>query len=356
LWQNDATLTRVRWFKAPEGSPLVPQPNPFVSSIWDESRTSIQPQIGEQARVGYDREKGSNAEGYLGIRTCGPVDAWHNGGVHGKTPVITTDSFGVARCCPVAGQIGEGGAGAGGDGIFQQRALGGAGAGGSGFQAGPGYLIVSLPLYPYWVVIRAEPFYQIGEGGAGGGGPGIVIGPRYQVGVGGAGAGGFADLGNGVYFTGDYRWNFDSTAPAGWLLCDGSIQNIATYPTLGALLGSTFGGDGVTTFGLPDPRSCSLVAGGAGPGFTARNPGDSGGAETVLLTGNQSGVGTHNHASIHGLGFVENAVAGGGIVAGTPVAALQTSITTANAGPLPAASAHENMHPWICVGFLFVKT
>lgn len=45
-----------------------------------------------------------------------------------------------------------------------------------------------------------------------------------------------------------------ATPPTGWLICDGSIQLIATYPALAAELGTTYGGDGITTFGLPDMR------------------------------------------------------------------------------------------------------
>lgn len=76
-----------------------------------------------------------------------------------------------------------------------------------------------------------------------------------------------------------------ASAPTGWLLCDGSILNISSYPALGALLGSTYGGNGTTTFGVPDLRGRSPLGYGAGPGLTSRSLNDSGGGETATLGG-----------------------------------------------------------------------
>ena len=72
-------------------------------------------------------------------------------------------------------------------------------------------------------------------------------------------------------------------APRGWALCDGQLLPIAQNSALFSILGTTYGGDGRTTFGLPDLRSRAAVHAGAGPGLTRRNLGSKGGTETNTL-------------------------------------------------------------------------
>lgn len=75
-----------------------------------------------------------------------------------------------------------------------------------------------------------------------------------------------------------------SSAPAGWLVCDGSAVSRTTYAALFAVVGTTYGaGDGSTTFNLPDLRSRSVVGAGSGGALTARALGESMGAETITL-------------------------------------------------------------------------
>jgi microcystin-dependent protein len=76
-----------------------------------------------------------------------------------------------------------------------------------------------------------------------------------------------------------------SAAPTGWLICDGSTPLIATYPALAALFGTTYGGNGTTTFGLPDFRGRVSVGLGTGSasGATAWTLGRSTGAETHVI-------------------------------------------------------------------------
>jgi microcystin-dependent protein len=78
-------------------------------------------------------------------------------------------------------------------------------------------------------------------------------------------------------------WPMD-WAPRGWMLCDGSLLQVSQYMALYSLLGNKYGGDGVTTFALPDLRGRTMVGFGAGPGLTPRNIGDKDGAETVTLS------------------------------------------------------------------------
>ena len=92
-----------------------------------------------------------------------------------------------------------------------------------------------------------------------------------------------------------------STAPAGYLLCDGSAVNRTGYADLFAVLSTTYGvGNGSTTFNVPDLRSRLPLGSGAGAGLTARSRGASGGDEThtileAELATHHHGVGAHIH-------------------------------------------------------------
>jgi len=73
-------------------------------------------------------------------------------------------------------------------------------------------------------------------------------------------------------------------APAGWHLCDGSLLPISQYDALYNLIGTTYGGDGVSTFGLPDLRGRTAVGQGTGPNLGTYVMGKQGGAEYVIIT------------------------------------------------------------------------
>jgi len=82
-------------------------------------------------------------------------------------------------------------------------------------------------------------------------------------------------------------------APAGWALCNGQLLKIAQYTALFELIGNTYGGDGVTTFALPDLRGRVPISSGQGPGLQSHTLGQSGGAETATLGVHQ--LPSHNH-------------------------------------------------------------
>lgn len=83
-----------------------------------------------------------------------------------------------------------------------------------------------------------------------------------------------------------------ASAPAGYLICDGTSYAVATHPDLHAVIGDTFGGDGGTNFSVPDRRGRVSVGAGSGSGLTTRAVGDTGGAEST----------TDVPAHSHGLG------------------------------------------------------
>ena len=90
-------------------------------------------------------------------------------------------------------------------------------------------------------------------------------------------------------YVGEIRIFPGNFAPFGWALCDGALMSIANYEVLFNLIGTTYGGDGMNTFALPDLRGRAPIHQGAG--FII---GQSGGTETVTLAANQ--LPTHTHA------------------------------------------------------------
>lgn len=83
-------------------------------------------------------------------------------------------------------------------------------------------------------------------------------------------------------------------APMGWAHCNGALLPISQNDALYAIIGTTYGGDGVTTFGLPNMQGRIPIGQGQGPGLTSRTMGQMLGTETVTLTEGQLPGHTHN--------------------------------------------------------------
>lgn len=96
-----------------------------------------------------------------------------------------------------------------------------------------------------------------------------------------------------------FGFNF---APRGWAKCDGQLLAISANSALFSLLGTTFGGDGRTTFALPDLRGRSIVHIGTGPGLSTISWGERGGTEQVYIT--QMNMPSHSHALVNGVANV----------------------------------------------------
>jgi microcystin-dependent protein len=95
------------------------------------------------------------------------------------------------------------------------------------------------------------------------------------------------------HFIGEIRLFAGNFAPVGWAICDGSVLSIAQNTALFSILGTMYGGDGISTFGLPDLRGRVPIGAGAGSGLTTRQQGDKGGAESVTLSVSQLPAHTH---------------------------------------------------------------
>jgi len=95
-------------------------------------------------------------------------------------------------------------------------------------------------------------------------------------------------------FVGQIEMFAGNFAPVGWMFCEGQLLSISENPTLFNLIGTTYGGDGVQTFALPDLRGRVIISAGQGPGLSNYVIGQTGGAETVTLT--QAQLPPHGHA------------------------------------------------------------
>ncbi len=142
-----------------------------------------------------------------------------------------------------------------------------------------------------------------------------------------------------------------STAPTGWLLCDGTAVSRTTYAALFAAISTAFGaGDGSTTFNLPDLLGRVPVGSGAGSGLTSRTLGVKSGEETHVLTTAEMPGHTHNELLGGQATFLGSS--------GTSVqfgAALSGDITPETTGSTGGGAAHNNMQPFQVVTFI-IKT
>ncbi|MCP3973971.1 MAG: phage tail protein [bacterium] len=85
-------------------------------------------------------------------------------------------------------------------------------------------------------------------------------------------------------YLGEISWFAGNFAPRGWALCNGQLLQISQNPALFSVLGTTYGGDGRTTFALPDMRGRSPIHMGTGPGLSNRRLGERGGSETTTIS------------------------------------------------------------------------
>ncbi|MFH6969774.1 phage tail protein [Flavobacterium sp. FlaQc-28] len=97
-------------------------------------------------------------------------------------------------------------------------------------------------------------------------------------------------------YTGEIRIFAGSYAPAGWAICNGSLLPISGYNNLYSIIGKTYGGNGTTTFALPDLQGRVPIGSGQAPGLSNYALGEKSGQESVTLTNSNMPIHAHNAA------------------------------------------------------------
>lgn len=154
-------------------------------------------------------------------------------------------------------------------------------------------------------------------------------------------------------YVGEIRMFAGNFAPAGWQFCDGSLLPISENETLFQLIGTTYGGDGQSTFAMPDLRG--RVPMHMGSGFVLA---ETGGAEQITLTVAQTPA--HSHPFLATVNLANATTPQNNLVAQTNVAGVQEFFPAPGGQPLAANSItpvggsqpHDNMQPYLCVSFI----
>lgn len=150
--------------------------------------------------------------------------------------------------------------------------------------------------------------------------------------------------------------------PRGWLPCDGRTLAIQPNTALFSLLGTTYGGNGTTTFALPDFRGSMPIHQGSGPSLTQRSMGERSGSETQVLLTSQMPAHTHfltASANNADLSLPTNNFLGGGGPAIYNAAASLVPMAAAVVETTGGSQAHSNQPPYlaltigICVAGIF---
>jgi microcystin-dependent protein len=153
-----------------------------------------------------------------------------------------------------------------------------------------------------------------------------------------------------------FPFNF---APTGWQQCNGQILAISQFAALFSLLGTSYGGNGTSTFALPNFQGSVPVHQGTGSGLSTYVVGETGGSPTVTLIANQT---AHSHTfsgdptSKKEVTNVANAAPAG---AGTPAystSAPNTTMSPTMLAPVGGNQAHDNMQPYLTLNFCIATT
>lgn len=145
-------------------------------------------------------------------------------------------------------------------------------------------------------------------------------------------------------------------APKGWAFCDGQLMPISQNTALFSLLGTTYGGDGRATYGLPNLQGSAAIGAGQGPGLSNRSLGEAGGTTSVVLNIDQMPQHTHQMQAVGGdpadvptpspavsLARSSNGFA---YAPSSPTAMSASAISTTGNG-LP----HNNMQPYLVLNY-----
>ena len=147
-------------------------------------------------------------------------------------------------------------------------------------------------------------------------------------------------------------------APKGWAFCDGQLMPLSQNTALFALLGTVYGGDGKSTFALPNLQGSAAMHPGQGPGLSLRDLGEIGGAQSVTLLTSEMPVHTHQ---VRGVGSPSttttpsNQTALARSINGTAYADAAGGFQTFAPEALPPAGGslpHNNLQPYLTLNFI----
>jgi microcystin-dependent protein len=148
-----------------------------------------------------------------------------------------------------------------------------------------------------------------------------------------------------------FPFNF---APKGWAWCDGQLMPISQNTALFSLLGTTYGGDGKSTFALPDMQGNAPMHPGQGPGLSLHDLGEMAGSETVTLL--QSEIPAHTHAARGSTDDDDSTIPVGNsygqlTVAYAPAASPLASMSPQALAPAGGDQPHNNLMPYLTLYF-----
>ena len=154
-------------------------------------------------------------------------------------------------------------------------------------------------------------------------------------------------------YVGEIRMFAGNFAPAGWMFCEGQLLPISENETLFQLIGTTYGGDGESTFALPDLRGRIPIH--QGNSFILA---ETGGAEEITLTVNQ--IPAHGHPLLATSNTATDSLPTTNVLAQTKTAGIflyLEDVPTVNAAPTSITSVggsqpHTNFQPYLCVNFI----
>ena len=156
-------------------------------------------------------------------------------------------------------------------------------------------------------------------------------------------------------FVGEIRMFAGNFAPRGWAFCDGQLLAVKQNDALFSLLGTIYGGDGRTTFGLPDLRGRIPIHAGTGPGLSPRRLGLKAGAEKVTLTVNELPSHTHRERGSSSRATSRDPI---GLALSNATGDVYTDDLgevdmNANAiSHVGGSRSHTNLQPFLCIHFI----
>ena len=157
-------------------------------------------------------------------------------------------------------------------------------------------------------------------------------------------------------FVGEIRMFAGNFAPRGWAYCDGQLLAVNQNDALFSLLGTIYGGDGRTTFGLPDLRGRIPIHQGTGPGLSPRRLGEKAGTETATVTPNQ--LPPHTHAFMASNNTADAKDPTGRVTASSTSTAIYGGsgtlqpLSSQGTGNTGGSQSHTNLMPTLCIHYI----